>query len=206
MTTTTSVDRPACVLAWFRQSTEGCQKIPEDLTRYRSLMERARPAVVVETGTGSGHSALWFADQGCRVVTVDLEPWAGDLTIAAWQGRVTQIAGSSSSPETIEAVRRAIGDEGPVLVSLDSDHSSDHVRQEMELFGDFVAIGSYMVVEDTVLAWMPLHSPQRAMFDGTPLEAVEDFLTAHEEWEIDHSIEGTSPATQHPGGWLRRIA
>lgn len=196
----------ACVLAWFRQSAEGCQKIPEDLARYREVIRRIRPAVVVELGTGSGHSALFFAEQGCSVITVDVEAWPDPITVSAWEHRVLQIIGDSTDPNTSSEVRWAVADREPVLVSLDSDHSAEHIREEMALYADLVTPGSYMVVEDTVLGWLPTDSSPRRMFDGTPMEAVEDFLATHDGWEVDREIEGLYAATQHPGAWLRRLA
>lgn len=66
------VDKRASVLAWFRQGAEGTQKIAEDIARYRIIVARVQPAVVVETGTGSGHFALFLAELGCGV-DADLE-------------------------------------------------------------------------------------------------------------------------------------
>lgn len=68
------------------------------------------------------------------------------------------------------------------------------------------AIDSHMVVEDTVLGWFPTAGPVRKRYDGTPMEAVEDFLASHNGWEVDREVEGMYPATQHPGAWLRRTA
>jgi cephalosporin hydroxylase len=75
----------------------------------------------------------------------------------------------------------------------------------MEAYSALVTPGSYMVVEDSVLDWMPPNAPARARYCGTPMEAVEDFLTAHRDWEVDRDLEGMFAATQNPGGWLRRI-
>jgi len=203
------VDKSASVLAWFRQGAEGTQKIAEDVARYRTIIARVQPAVVVEMGTGSGHSALLFAELGCRVVTVDIDPWASFATVTAWGTSVAQVAGDSADPATFEVVRsivEAVGDAGPVVVSLDSDHSAEHVRAEMELYSRLVTSGSYMVVEDTVLDWMPPNAPARKSYTGTPMEAVEDFLTAHPHWRVDADLEGMFAASQNPGGWLRRWA
>jgi cephalosporin hydroxylase len=200
------VDKRASVLAWFRQGAEGTQKIAEDIARYRTIVARVQPAVVVETGTGSGHSALFFAELGCRVVTVDIDPWPNFATIRTWGDRVTQIVGDSAAPETAVAVRRAVGFAEPVVVSLDSDHSASHVRAEMETYNALVTPGSYMVVEDSVLDWMPPNAPARKPYTGTPMEAVEDFLTAHRDWQVDRDLESMFAATQNPEGWLRRIA
>jgi cephalosporin hydroxylase len=196
------VDRTASVLAWFQQGVEGTQKIAEDIARYRTIVASIQPAVVVEAGTGSGDFALLLANLGCRVVTVDIDPWVDRATMLGWDGRVTQILGNSIAPGTVEAVRRAVGDTEPLVVSLDSDHSAAHVRAEMEAYSALVTPGSYMVVEDSVLAWLPTESPPRKNYVGTPMEAVEDFLDAHPDWQVDSEIEGMFPATQNPRGWL----
>jgi cephalosporin hydroxylase len=200
------IDKRASVLAWFRQGAEGTQKIAEDIARYRTIVARIQPAVAVETGTGSGHFALFLANLGCRVVTVDIDPWPSFATVMAWNGNVEQIVGDSAVPKTVKAVRMAVGDSSPVVVSLDSDHSAAHVRAELEAYSALVGPGSYMVVEDTILEWMPPNAPARQPYIGTPMEAVEDFLTAHRDWQVDRDLEGMFAATQHPSGWLRRIA
>jgi cephalosporin hydroxylase len=199
------IDKRACVLAWFRQGAEGTQKIAEDIARYRTIVARVQPAVVVETGTGSGHFALFLTELGCRVVTVDADPWPNYDTVMGWGAKVIQVVGNSIDPGIVEAVREAIGDATPVVVSLDSDHSAAHVLAEMEAYSAFVGAGSYMVVEDTVLDWMPPNAPARKPYSGTPMEAVGDFLTAHRDWQVDRDLEGMFAATQDPEGWLRRI-
>lgn len=206
MSETDVVDRRASVLAWFRQGAEGTQKIAEDISRYRTIAARVRPAVVVETGTGSGHFALFLSVLGCRVVTVDIDPWPSFATVTAWSGNVEQIAGDSADPQTVRAVRTAVGDSSPVVVSLDSDHSAAHVRAEMEAYSALVTPGSYMVAEDTILDWMPSEAPARKRYSGTPMESVEDFLTTHRDWQVDRDLESMFAATQHPNGWLRRMA
>lgn len=194
------------MLAWFRQGAEGAQKIAEDVARYRTIVARIQPAVVVETGTGSGHFALFLSVLGCRVVTVDIDPWPSFATVQAWGTSVAQVPGDSADPGLAQVVRDGVGHDAPVVVSLDSDHSASHVRAEMELYARCVTPGSYMVVEDTVLDWMPSNAPARRLYNGTPMEAVEDFLTAHRDWQVDRDLEGMFAATQNPDGWLRRIA
>ena len=63
-------------------------KCPTDLWIYQELLHRVRPAVVVETGTAWGGSALYFAglcellDHG-RIVTIDIAVAEGGPTIRA---------------------------------------------------------------------------------------------------------------------------
>lgn len=107
-------------------------KCPTDLWIYQELLHRVRPAVVVETGTAWAGGALYFAglcellDHG-RIVTIDIAVAEGRPD----HPRITHIVGSSTAPETVDEVRRLVGDDSPVLVTLDSDHSYSHVRHEL---------------------------------------------------------------------------
>jgi cephalosporin hydroxylase len=122
-------------------------KCPTDLWIYQELLHRVRPAVVVETGTAWGGSALYFAglcdllDHG-RIVTIDIGAAEGRPE----HPRITQIVGSSTAPEIVDEVWRLVRDDTPVLITLDSDHSYSHVRHELAAYADLVTPGSYLVV------------------------------------------------------------
>lgn len=177
-------------------------KCPTDLWIYQELVHRLRPAVVVETGTFFGGSALFLADLlglagGGRVVTVDLVPRDGRPE----HDRITYLTGSSTDPAVVARVRAEVGDGAPVMVVLDSDHRATHVAGELAALHDLVTPGSYLVVEDTVVNGHPVDP----YFGPGPMEAVEPFLTAHPEFERDPSCEKLG-MTFNPGGWLRRAA
>lgn len=177
-------------------------KCPLDLWIYQEILHRVKPAVIVETGTSEGGSAAYLAslcdllDHG-RIVTVDVtrvgEP--------PEHPRVTYLIGSSTDAETFGAVEHEIGDEGPVLVLLDSDHSCAHVRDELSLYADLVTPGSYLIVEDTNVNGHPVE-PE---FGPGPMEAVDDFLEDRPDFSIDESCEKFA-MTFNPRGFLRRAA
>ena len=175
---------------------------PMDLWIYQELLHRVRPAVVVETGTAWGGSALYYAglcdllDHG-RIVTIDIGVAEGRPD----HPRVTHIVGSSTTPDTVDEVRRLVGDASPVLVTLDSDHGYSHVRHELAAYADLVTPGSYLVVEDTNLNGHPVHP----RFGPGPMEAVEEFLAADRRFEVERECEKFL-MTYNPGGYLRRVA
>lgn len=182
----------------------GCVKTASDLERYQHLLALVRPAWIVETGTFSGKSACWFAEVGdCRVISIDTHPQVADDI--AQHPSVIWMLGNSTEPFVVNLVRRLVIEADPVMVVLDSDHSADHVYAEMVAYAPMVSVGSYMVVEDGIVRWLP---EQLAVYgNSSPLDAIERFMDEHgDDWVIDAEIEDMLPTTQFPSGFLRRIA
>lgn len=70
------------------------------------------------------------------------------------------------------------------MVSLDSDHSAEHVFRELQRYAPLVSKGCYLVVEDTNINGHPVYSS----FGPGPKEALEKFKL-----------------TVAPSGFLRRV-
>lgn len=176
-------------------------KCPLDLWVYQEIIHEVQPDLIVETGTAYGGSALYLADL-CetlghgRVVTVDNRDRAGDVE----HPRLTKVIGSSSDLEVRNLVERDIEPNGSVIVILDSDHSAQHVRAELDLWSDLVTVGSYLIVEDTNLNGRPVYPS----FGPGPGEAVDSFLLTRDDFEVDVSREKLF-LTWNPGGYLRRL-
>jgi cephalosporin hydroxylase len=179
----------------------GLSKCPLDLWVYQELLTEIRPALVVETGTFDGGSALFFAS--CldllgdgRVITIDVAPRAG----RPQHDRITYLTGSSTDPAILEAVRSAAEGASPVLVVLDSDHAYEHVLAELHAYSPLVTPDSYLVVEDTNVNGHPVLRD----FGPGPYEAVDAFLSSGGPFARDLSREKFR-LTFNPGGWLRRL-
>jgi len=186
--------------AMMAQNAEGAVKVEADLERYKRVIDATHPDLVIETGTLYGRSALWFAEQGLHVITVDIDPKVFIATWKEWAYRVDPIAGSSTDPVIVDEVKAAADGYDRVMVVLDSDHSAAHVAAELAIYADLVTPGQYLVVEDTIVRWMPW-----ARIVGSPLDAVEDFLLVRgDKFVVDVELEDWSPRTQHPSGWLWR--
>lgn len=174
-------------------------KTPLDLWIYQELVVTLAPALIIETGTAEGGSALFLASicellgQG-ELVTVDTETRERPR-----HPRITYLTGSSTAPEILAAVAERAQGKSPVMVLLDSDHSRDHVLAELRSYAGFVSPGSYLVVEDTNLNDHPVVPG----FGPGPMEAVEEFLRERDDFEPDASAEKFL-LTFNPRGYLRR--
>jgi cephalosporin hydroxylase len=174
-----------------------------DLWTFQEAISEIRPALLIETGTNRGGSALFYAQvmDGLghgRVVTIDIER-LHELD----HPRITFLHGSSTDRAIVEEVGRAVAEaEGPVMVVLDGNHDRDHVAAELELYAPLVTEGSVLLSQDGVIDrfWM-----FRSSRPG-PLPANRDFLARHPEFEHDRVRNLRFRLTHHPVGWMRRRA
>ena len=176
------------------------QKCPLDLWVYQEILQETRPDLILETGTAHGGSALYMASV-CEllgrgeVVTVDISPIEGRPK----HDRITYLTGSSTAGEVVAEVERHVAGQERVLVILDSDHSYNHVLDELRIYGPWVSPGSYLIVEDTNVNGHPVlpeHGPG-------PMEALDEFLAETEDFEIDPAREKFF-FTFNPRGYLRK--
>lgn len=187
-------------------------QLPEDILMMQELVWKVRPDVVVETGVAHGGALVLYASilellgKG-RVIGVDIEIRKYNrLAIQShpMSNRITLIEGSSTDDAVVNQVRSLVGSNDSVMVTLDSNHTRDHVRAELEMYSPLVTPGSYLVVFDEVMplvADAPNASPTWA--EDNPLAAVSDFLKTHPEFEVDREYERLG-ASYCPGGFLRR--
>ena len=174
---------------------------PLDLWTIQEAISSVRPALLIETGTDRGGSALFYAhlmdllDQG-EVLTIDIVR-VHELD----HPRIGFLHGSSTDPEIVDRVRsRVEAADGPVMVILDGNHDRDHVAKELELYAPFVTPGSLLLSQDGVIDEFRLFRDSRP----GPLDANRDFLARHPEFEHDRELNEQFRLTQHPLGWMRR--
>jgi cephalosporin hydroxylase len=172
-----------------------------DLWTIQETLSEIRPALLIESGTNRGGSALYYAHlfdlmgHG-RVLTLDITKMHS-LT----HPRIEFLEGSSVSAPILDAARtRVAAAGGPVMVILDSDHRDTHVRAELETYAPFVTPGSYVLVQDGIIDMLPLFAGDRP----GPLPAIRDFVAHHPDFEVDQARCDRFLITQHPMGWLRR--
>lgn len=172
-----------------------------DLWTIQETIAEIRPELIIECGTNRGGSSLFYGHLldllgAGKVVTIDIEK-LHDLK----HPRVTYLLGSSTAPEIVKQVEAmAAACTGPVLVILDSDHSRDHVRRELDCYAHLVTPGSYCLVQDGVIDTLWIFRIGRP----GPLPAIKDFLRHTADFEVDERRCGRFLITHHPRGWLRR--
>ncbi len=169
-------------------------KFPNDLALYQQAIWDNKPDWIIETGTWFGGSACFFGDMlmlngGKGVITIDKS-----YRHQPPHPFVDYVKGSSVDLPLFRRIRSRVKGRGSVMVVLDSDHSTEHVARELELYQQLVTVGQYMVVED---CWTKRSTPY------FPYAAVQEFVKTHDNFTLHHPEEQFVFAVTRDG-WLMR--
>lgn len=186
---------------------------PNDIIMMQELIWKVRPDVIIETGLAHGGTAIFYASilellgKG-RVISIDIEIRKyNEVAIKSHplSKRIQLIEGSSIDKNVVNEVNKILRGEDKVLVVCDSNHSYQHVIQEMELYADMVSLDSYMVIMDGAQKYVwDIPSGKKEWCTDNPLVAIEEFLKKYPEWEVDPYYNRLR-VTANPSGFLRKI-
>lgn len=187
---------------------------PQDMIAMQEILWDIKPDLIIETGVAHGGSLIYYASimelmgKGHIVgIDIDIRKHNRDaIESHPMFKRISLLEGSSVSDDIVNQAKAFIKPGMTVLVSLDSNHTHDHVLRELELYAPMVTVGSYCVVFDTIVEDMP-----KAMYDrpwdvgNNPKTAVFEYLKTHPEFEINKAIDNKLLISVAPDGYLKRI-
>ena len=192
-------------------------QFPQDIVAIQEIIWKVKPDLVIETGVAHGGSLMLSASileligQSGEVVGVDIDIRPHNraaIEAHPMAKRIHLIQGSSVAPETVAEVVRHLSGRERVMAILDSNHTHEHVAKELALYSPFVTKGSYLIVCDTVVEYMP----EELMCDrpwgpgDNPITAVREFLKTNRRFEIDLEYEHKLLLSVCPEGFLRCVA
>jgi cephalosporin hydroxylase len=216
---------------------------PPDQYAIQELIWACRPDLVIETGIAHGGSLVMSASMLALLDYCDaaeagrtLDPNAGsrkvvgvDIDIRAHnraaidahplRHKIHTIEGASVAPETMAKIAALAEGYSRIMVFLDSNHTHDHVLEELELYSPYVSKGSYCVVWDTGVEDLPDEMcDDRPWGKGNnPKTAVWEYMRRLKDegrmardggplrFGYDHMIEHKLMITAAPDGFLKRM-
>lgn len=189
---------------------------PQDMMVMQEIIWKVKPDLIIETGIARGGSLIFYASMlellgnDSQVLGIDIdirEHNRIEIERHPMFKRITMIEGSSVDPEIVKQVQDLAKDKPTILVILDSNHTHDHVFQELECYSSLVTKDSYLVVFDTIVEDMPEgYFGDRPWGKGNnPKTAVWEFLKTNDRFQIDKDIEAKLLITVAPDGYLKCV-
>lgn len=204
---------------------------PEDMVAVQELVWMVRPTLIIETGIAHGGSLVLSASMLALLDYCDAAESGSSLTPLQSRRRVvgvdidirdhnrraieahplshmiSMVEGSSIDESTVDNVRQLASGHERVMVFLDSNHTHEHVLQELKFYGVMASIGSYCVVFDTFVEDMPPKYFSDRPWDkgNSPKTAVEAFVEIDNRFVIDRGLDQKLLITVAPSGYLKRV-
>jgi len=191
-------------------------QLPQDMIAMQEIIWNTKPDLIIETGIARGGSLIFYSSLlelmggTSRVIGIDVDirqPNRKEIEKHPMFKRITLLEGSSTDKDIINKVFDIAKNAKKVLVCLDSDHTHDHVLEELKIYSPLVKKGSYLVVFDTIIEDLP-HDffPDRPWGKGNnPKTAVKEFLKRNDRFKVDESIQNKLLISVAPHGYLKCI-
>lgn len=216
---------------------------PQDVFAMEQLIWKVRPDLIVETGIAHGGSLIFSASMLAlldyceavesgkpldprttrrRVLGLDVDIRAHNreaIQAHPLSHRIQMLEGSSIDPRVVDQVHAVAARHERILVSLDSNHTHDHVLAELEAYAPLVSKDSYCCVFDTIIEDLPDGMfPDRPWSRGNnPKTAIAEYLRVLRDegrkgrdgaplmFEVDDRVARALLITVAPQGYLKRI-
>lgn len=192
---------------------------PQDIIATQELIWQVKPDLIIETGIARGGSLIFSASileligKG-SVLGIDIDIRQHNKNAIQkhpLSKRIKMIQGSSIDAKVVNKINSIAKSKKQIMVFLDSNHTYDHVLNELELYSKFVKKGSYLIVFDTIVddipnRWWGVSLPKRPWNkQNNAKQAVQEFISKNKRFVIDHSIEDKILLTVASSGYLKCI-
>ena len=188
---------------------------PQDILAMQELIWECQPDLIIETGIAHGGSLIFYASlleligKG-EVLGIDVDIREHNRKVIEahpMSKRITMIEGSSIDQAIVDLVRKFSEGKKSIMVVLDSNHTHDHVLDELRLYSPLVTRNNYLVIFDTIVDDTPDdYFPDRPWGPGdNPKTAVHEFIKENDRFEIDKEIHERLLVTVAPDGYLKCV-
>lgn len=188
-------------------------QMPEDIILAQEIIWETKPDIIIETGIAWGGSVALYASileligKG-EVFAIDMVlPQHNIDAIKKYNfaDRINLFQGSSTDPKIVDEISQHIKPEDKVMVLLDSNHTHEHVYNELKAWSKFVTPGNYLVVSDTIVEELPeqKHRPRAWGIGDNPMTAANSFLDENKRFTRDNLYNQKALSSYTRNGYLK---
>ncbi len=198
---------------------------PADILQLHSIIWQYKPSLIIETGIARGGSMMFYASQlyllrslglladdpliiGIDILIHDYNKKA--IEESEFSKYIKLIEGSSVNLKLFDQLSELTSTHEKKIIVLDSNHTYEHVSNELKLYSQLCQNGDYLLVFDTIVEILDERFPggykDRPWGQGNnPLIAVNDFLKTRKDFVRQDEIDNKLITGGAIGGWLKKI-
>jgi len=190
-------------------------QMPQDIVVLQEIIWEVKPDLIIETGIAHGGGLIFYASMleligKGEVLGIDIDIRKHnrkEIEKHKMFKRIKMIEGSSVDKKVIKKVANIVKKHKKVMVCLDSLHTHEHVLKELNLYSKFVSPGTYLVVFDTIIEYLPKGFFSNKPWDkgNSPATAIKAFLKKNKNFIINRDIGNKLVITSTPGGFLKKL-
>lgn len=192
-------------------------QFPSDILVFQELINKYRPQVIVETGIAHGGSLIFYSSmlkmigvKNPKVIGVDINIKKNNLLKLKKNPHFKYIKlfqGSSVDLAVFNKIKTLCKNK-KVLVFLDSNHTHNHVLNELILYSQLIKKNGYIIVLDTTIEFIKNKFNNRGRLfkkGNSPFTAIMSFLKKNKKFQIENYYDSKSFITSAIDGFLKKI-
>lgn len=192
-------------------------KYPNDMIVMQEIFWEVKPDLVIETGIAHGGSIIYSASllkmmgiKQFKVIGIDIDIRKHNLKEInknPMRKYIKMFEGSSVDEKITKKIFTYAKKFKKILIILDSNHTHDHVSRELEIYSKLVSKGSYIILPDTYIGYLPNNTfPNRPWTkNDNPMTALQAFLKKNKNFKIDKYKSSKSMITEAMNGFVKKL-
>jgi len=203
---------------WVHQTNfmnEPALQLPQDLFAFQEIIFKTKPKYIIEIGVAWGGTLLFNStilklSGGKGIIGIDI--FIPNSLKKRIKNKIDKdidlhlFNSSSLEKKTIDKVKKIIK-KNSTMVILDSFHTYEHVKNELDIYSKIVTKNCYIICCDTIIELQPpvAKRPRPWKKGNSPMTAVNAFLKENKNFKIDKELENKLLLSNMPKGYLKRI-
>ena len=196
---------------------------PQDIILMQELLYEVKPDLIIETGVARSGSLIFYSSilslihKKYKVIGIDIDIRKHAKKVLKrhkYSKNIITFQGSSNDEKILNKVFKISKKYKKILVCLDSDHTHQHVLEELKNFSKIVSKNSYLIVFDTTPGSFDKKNTNKISKvynfklsgkNSNPLTAVNQFLKTNKNFVINNEPFNKALVSNCYSGFLKKV-
>jgi cephalosporin hydroxylase len=193
-------------------------QFPNDVIVLQELIYKIKPKYIIECGIAHGGMLVFYASilrllniKNFKVLGIDIKIRNVNkkrIINSGFYKNIDLYEKSSTDSSLFKSFeKKYFFKKNKKLIILDSNHTKDHVLNELNFYSKILNKGDYIIVMDTVIEFINQKFNKNKNFKrgNSPFNAVKIFLKQNKNFVVDKYYENKSFLTGARNGFLKKI-